>query len=1030
MPIKNPRFLLLKFLLMFLCLNGLFLTGWSAEKPISTEIRFQEDPPPESAALGQDQKEIHPFSQIVRQYPLFIFGIPSFLLLLLSVFLWILLVVHKREYLLGSVLHSLPIRYFIADSSGKLLQYNYGKEANPPICRTLDDIKDEDIRGLIKKLAADALESRKPEEAYYTDAGRLRLAVVSCLPKSLFHKPTVIGISRDVTELQKIQEKARRDEEARHKEILEELANWKAISSIAQIYRFRYNPETHAVTSGSKELPNVWPIKDGIAIPPSEWICKEDLDAWYRSYNEILSGKIKEGMFEFRVVQEGKTRYFRGFIRGADTPGGELTGILQEVTRYIENQQKREALLLMWKNVIDSLPVIFVIKNSEDNYRYLQANGNFTDLVGRNVSEIIGLEEKDFFPVSKDADQIRQDDMKVIRSGHRMDFVETIHDKDGILHQFQAVKLPSINEAGQHIIISMALDITEAQEASEVRRIISSAFESLFSSDDLAVDLQSILKAICEFVGFDSAYICSEDEASKSLRLFTAFSSENNQQLFDIDTFRAEHAAHFPQYRKGSAAGNHVFLIDFSDPDDQELAKDLVPSFFERAREFDLRGIHVNYVSVDGKTWGAVGFITRGRKIKDLSDNEKRLLNLTAHIVELAITRKRIQSKLESALLDALAAAKAKSFFLSSMSHEIRTPLNAVIGFTDLLKDTELDRDTQLEYLDAVSDASHALMTLLNDILDLSKLTSGKYEDHPVLTNIQDIVREMDAAFHPKAVQKNLKLNFLASGIPDLWLDQPRLRQILFNLIGNAVKFTAHGEVNVKISFEKTEKEFGNLTMIISDTGIGIDPDDKEKLFEPFIQLNRMRGTNSSGSGTGLGLVIVKKIVDQNNGTLSLQSEMGRGSEFTILLPNIKSNCPDLAEKMESVPEEKNEKSHFIPKVLIVDDSDLTLSILERMLARLEIPHAAVHSGKEALNLLVKEPFDIVLTDILMPEMKGDELALQIRAEPQFANIAIIAMSTENESVMYDKSLFDKVLLKPIISKDLYENIMGKPEQK
>lgn len=697
-------------------------------------------------------------------------------------------------------------------------------------------------------------------------------------------------------------------------------------------------------------------------------------------------------------------------------------------------QKKRDALLALWKNVVDSLPAIFIMKNADDNFRYLLANNIFSNLFDRDASEIIGLQEHDFFPNPKDADQVRQDDLLTMELGKRMDFVESVHDKDGILRKFQAVKLPSVNEAGQRIVITMALDITEAMETFEVQRIISYALESLFSSDDLAKDLRSVLKAICEFIGFDSAYICCENEESKSLRLFTTYTPEGEPTMFDINTFRSEHMARLPQYnRPSNSTCNEVFLIDFANTLDLELARYLVPSILEKAEEFDIRGIHLNYVTVAGKMWGAVGFITRGQKIKDLSDNEKRLLNLIAHIVELAITRKRTLLQLKNALKDALSADKAKSFFLSSMSHEIRTPLNAMIGFIDLLKDSELDRETEVEYLTAVFSSSHALLLLLNDILDLSKFTSGKYAIHPVLTNIRDMISEMDMSFRPDAEAKDLKLEFLTSGIPNLYLDQSRMRQILFNLISNAIKFTPKGEIIIAMTYESTEENLGTLTLKVSDTGIGILPEDREALFEPFVQLSRMRGTNASGTGTGLGLAIIKKIVEQEGATLTLQSESGQGSTFTIIWPNIKSSAPVLVNNKALLPLSDDDlpcnseqiSGESYPHVLLVDDSKIVLNILDRMMKWHNISHRVALSPNAALDLLQKESFDIVMTDILMPQMNGDKLAEIIRSDPRYSKIRIIAMSTENESIMYDKSLFDKVILKPIVRNALRDCIFA-----
>ncbi|MDO5567626.1 MAG: HAMP domain-containing sensor histidine kinase, partial [Planctomycetia bacterium] len=182
------------------------------------------------------------------------------------------------------------------------------------------------------------------------------------------------------------------------------------------------------------------------------------------------------------------------------------------------------------------------------------------------------------------------------------------------------------------------------------------------------------------------------------------------------------------------------------------------------------------------------------------------------------------------------------------------------------------------DFLNSVSESSHALLALLNDILELSKLASGSIEFHPVLTNIKEFIAELDTEFRPAATQKKLTLIFHAEGVPDLYLDQPGLRQIFTNLISNAIKFTRQGCVKVSLEFKPLVSGSGNLIIRVSDTGIGVVPEDQAKMFEPFIQMTHMRGTNAMGTGTGLGLAIVKKIVEQQGGSIDLDSEPGRGS--------------------------------------------------------------------------------------------------------------------------------------------------------
>ncbi|MDO5567642.1 MAG: ATP-binding protein, partial [Planctomycetia bacterium] len=462
-----------------------------------------------------------------------------------------------------------------------------------------------------------------------------------------------------------------------------------------------------------------------------------------------------------------------------------------------------------------------------------------------------------------------------------------------------------------------------------------------------------------------------------------------------------------------------------------------IPGILAKCDEFDIRGAHVNYINVNGKPWGSVGFITQYAPAKKLTKNELRLMEMIAHVIELAIYRKQIYSKLEVAVKNAQAADRAKSFFLASMSHEIRTPLNAVIGFADLLKDNRLDPETQQEYLSNISLAGNALLQLVNDILDLSKLEAGQIVFFQEKTNISDFCREIVALFKHSANQKNLLLACNADNVPDLYIDQQRMRQILFNLVGNAIKFTNTGGIKVLVDFRKTTKDEGTLTLSVADTGVGVAPEDKIRLFEPFVQLTRMRGTNSANNGTGLGLPSVKKMINQMGGTITLESTVGKGSVFKIVIPKIKLEKPEISantalsteKKENTVTSDYSLLKREDPRVLLVDDTPLNLKVLSSMLKRLHVYFETASSGKVALELLKYGHFNIVLTDLIMTEMNGEELARTIRANPEYESMRIAAITAEHDKTTYDHTLFDRILEKPISRDVLYEYIFWGEKQ-
>lgn len=565
-----------------------------------------------------------------------------------------------------------------------------------------------------------------------------------------------------------------------------------------------------------------------------------------------------------------------------------ITGLIQDNTAFIAEQKKRDSVLRMWKSVVDAIPVLLFVKDADDGFKYISANPRVGKLFNCPPESFIGKTAAEIFKVGEDLKQVEESDREVMASQKPAEFYESLHDADGRLLRFKTVKIPSVNEFGHRILIQMTIDVTELREMSESQKIIAMAFERLFSSNDLKTDIRIVLQKVCNFLGFTRGYVTRIDNENNAVKLFTSFISNNESSLFPNREYLIENIKQMPVYinlLKGDEEVSYIF--DLSDVHQRERAKTHLPSLAGKIDEYNINSVNINYIVVDGKPWGSVGFIKQNEPFVQMTETQKRLLDVVAHIVELAITRRLTMKRLEHALEEAKSADKAKSFFLASMSHEIRTPLNAVIGFAELLKDSGLDNETKEDYLTSISLAGNALLQLINDILDLSKLDAGQAVFVSEKTDVNLLCRELSAVFQASATQKNLRLDFEIDKMPFLFLDQQRLRQILFNLVGNSLKFTKSGGITVSASFEKDSKIDGTFTLQVTDTGIGISPEDKKRLFEPFVQLTRMRGTNANNNGTGLGLSIVKKMMTQMGGTVELESELGKGSTFILRLPKL-----------------------------------------------------------------------------------------------------------------------------------------------
>ncbi|MGE4564901.1 MAG: ATP-binding protein [Victivallaceae bacterium] len=373
---------------------------------------------------------------------------------------------------------------------------------------------------------------------------------------------------------------------------------------------------------------------------------------------------------------------------------------------------------------------------------------------------------------------------------------------------------------------------------------------------------------------------------------------------------------------------------------------------------------------------------------------------------------------------DSLAAEQAKSNFLASMSHEIRTPLNAVVGFSDLLQDETLPPDLRKEYLQSIRAAGDTLLELINDVLDLSKLEAGQMPILPEKNDFPLLVRNVLAIFQHLAEEKHLELRNECAPMPLIYLDGLRVRQIILNLISNALKFTRSGSVTFKADFQCGGDGIGMLTFAVIDTGCGISESEQKKLFQPFVQLDTVRDAHTRHNGTGLGLLICRRLSEYMGGTLTLQSEPGRGSIFEVKLNNLRFSDADCVEcEMQTAPGDLTPET----RVLLIDDVPLNLKMLAAMLRRERSEVECAASGDEALEKLKTFHPDFILTDMWMPGMNGAEFAAAVRAMPAFNTVRIYAVTADSDSSKnFSMAHFDGILLKPVSRGRIVEILRGK----
>ena len=374
-------------------------------------------------------------------------------------------------------------------------------------------------------------------------------------------------------------------------------------------------------------------------------------------------------------------------------------------------------------------------------------------------------------------------------------------------------------------------------------------------------------------------------------------------------------------------------------------------------------------------------------------------------------------------------ASNTKSEFMANMSHELRTPMNGIIGFTDLVLTTDLQK-TQRDYLQNVKKSAYGLLEIINDILDFSKIEAGKLLIDSINFKLDELVEDTIDILTVKAYEKNLEMLFkVDQQIPSQFIGDPvRIKQVLVNLLGNAIKFTKDGEIFISIKktselYYSDDKKMMNISISVTDTGIGISREKLQKIFESFTQADT--STTRKYGGTGLGLTISKSLAELMGCQLTVESEPGLGSTFTFKLILEVAN-----EQQEILMPEKS----LLKKVLIVDDNETNCRLMQEMFSELNILNEVAKSGSEALQKIYdasknQEPFDLIITDHHMPGMDGITLIKETKNQSEENKHASILMLSSLEKNMYqyeaDKAGVNKFLAKPVKKHELSSTLLS-----
>ncbi len=454
----------------------------------------------------------------------------------------------------------------------------------------------------------------------------------------------------------------------------------------------------------------------------------------------------------------------------------------------------------------------------------------------------------------------------------------------------------------------------------------------------------------------------------------------------------------------------------FAHPDDLKGSADLLAQHF--AGTLDYYDCEARMRHKDGH-W--VWVLDRGKLVSRTADGKPLLmsgsrLDISAH--------KQAEQELIQARQAAEAANQAKSAFLANMNHELRTPLNAILGFAQILRQSPTLATDQRTQVESIYRGGEYLLTLINDILDLAKIEAGRIELFPEEINVNNFFQELKLMFRQRAKQKSIAFEYQAEPpLPfSIQADPTRLRQVLVNLIGNAVKFTEHGGVRLQVTYRNAQ-----LQIAVHDSGPGIDPTQHTEIFKPFSQTGESR---YKAQGTGLGLSITHKIIELMGGTLTLHSEVGQGSCFQVAVPlpanfATPTEAPSASTSQKAMSgyirlvsggAEKTDNPHPY-KILLVDDVADNRTVLRQLLQPLGFECAEADNGETALQLAPQFQPDLVLMDLRMPGLDGQETTRRLHILPAFDQLPIIAVSAsayqEDHSTAHDAGCVD-YLTKPV----------------